>query len=152
MTRRTPSNRRAFTLLELLGMLALLGVFMLISGQLFLMTTKLDRSSREQADQIARADNLLRLLRRDVWSATAMQTGESGLQLTTSPGQTIEWNFDSQGTLTRTAGSQSINWKAMPSFRFDVHGPLVTVVVAAGKTEESLTLPSQPLLLAGGAK
>lgn len=121
--------RSAFTLIEMLGMLVLLVGLAIVGEQAVAVALRSTRQAGYRADLITRVDASLNLLRRDVWSATALRTDPSGNQLLISQpdGSAIDWTFGDNRLIRTATGSNPLTFQEFPPLRFQVKGPLATL-------------------------
>lgn len=63
-------RRRAFSLIELLVVMALLGLVLALGSRVFVQTVRATRDARVYERDVALIEHTLRTLRADVWSAT----------------------------------------------------------------------------------
>lgn len=66
-----------FTLIETLGWMSLLAIFMLMSSQAFMQTKNLMIHTKKSVEQVSQMDGVVRHLRRDVWPSESVTTIEA---------------------------------------------------------------------------
>jgi prepilin-type N-terminal cleavage/methylation domain-containing protein len=141
-----------FTIMEMVAVLMLLAVFSFIMSEAMAVTLHAGQDARVRDFALHNMDMALAELRGDTWSATALRAKDSHLEID-GPAGTITWDWrkdDEAGRLVRQApGSTEASWKEFPAIRFGAGGPLLTVTVTTGKSEEYVTFPSQQLLAGG---
>jgi hypothetical protein len=139
----------------MLGYLAIMAVVSLLVTDMINLSFRMVKEARLRDTLIHRVDSALGALRRDTWHAASIQAAGNQVTLA-SPGSTITWRMETDGTLTRTAPAtapEKTTWIEMPPFTFTAAGPALQVDVESGSgaaKHEQATLPSQQLL-AGGA-
>ncbi len=95
-------RRRAFSIMEMLGVLMMLSIFLLLASQLFSRATGVIGRSHAAIEQHQTAQGMFRLLRQDMWHARDVAVdGETKLTLTTPEGETVTWTIDRPNTLLR---------------------------------------------------
>ncbi len=112
MIPRPHRSNRALILLDMIMTLALIMIFLGICGRLFTAAVRLMRQADSEQATLAAGDSALAMLRRDVWSATALtlETGQT-LRLAT-PSGIVRWH-SAPGELSRAAtrpGEQDYRW------------------------------------------
>jgi prepilin-type N-terminal cleavage/methylation domain-containing protein len=150
-----PTRARAFTILEMLVVLMLLGVFMLVSGRLFVLTFDTTRQSEKAQAQTSRFDGMVRALRADVWSSREIKAVDGRLTIS-SPQRTITWSIAADHTVMRSEDIggkvREARWPELGAgLTFSCRGASVVLGVA-GRAEEKdeMVLVSQ-MQLAGRA-
>lgn len=155
-SRRTPA-RRAFTLIHLLVVISLLGVFALIWARLFTASANLTRDAGEAGRRMVDGQTISGLLRDDGWTAAEIvieQQGES-LTLRNGAGRQTRWNRDTGGVITRTQFDERgdvINerrWRLeLKNARFARDGAMVLLRIE-DDTRQTIGFVSEHQLLAG---
>lgn len=139
-------GHRAFTLWELLVVMAMLGVAGLLTAQLFTASMHaIDSAPRVQEQQV-KLDRMLSVLRRDVWSAERMQVSADSVSLTET-GRTIQWKFDRHSAARSVEGVATADEWTLP-FQLHVRQDGPTVVLQADGTEDTRRFTSQVLTIA----
>jgi hypothetical protein len=136
---RRPRRRGVF-LIELLGMLVILGTASILAGQLLVLGLRMMNETRDRSTLIGRVDSAMDALRRDAWAADSAKLAgdarpETGIQLRLPVGDVV-WQMNG-GTLTRTDASGSRKWIGMPSIQFAIENMGVRVEVKAGPNQMS---------------
>jgi prepilin-type N-terminal cleavage/methylation domain-containing protein len=105
-------GRSAFTLLELLVVLALLTIVLAVEIPLARWCVLAIRDSEAAETAALRTDNAVNALRRDVWEATSMRTPSPGmLVLTRADSHVVVWESQQSSALVRTeAGKEAQRW------------------------------------------
>ncbi len=151
-------SRSAIALIELLFVIAILGIFAVIASSIF--TTTMKTLYRANADDASRRamDAALSRLRSDIWNATAIRSESGGLSVD-RPGGSVQWSFDETKQLVRSTGeSETPSLQSWPvsnlRVTFDVQGPTVGVEVSPPNAQAiaSERLVSQAMLLNGGGQ
>ena len=143
-------SERSMMLLELMVVCLLYASFSLLLAELFVASIHAQTGAAQRVTFIHRVDDSAAQLRRDVWSATALNAAGESLQITGSQGQQIVWTWSSspeqaeewlgRGRLVRTQSGpgsglgdtrMEFTWIQMPRATFEVQGPLVTLHLAA---------------------
>jgi prepilin-type N-terminal cleavage/methylation domain-containing protein len=138
-------KRRAFTLIELLFTLALLGIFSLVATRLTSMSIRLMRDLPAQTDLAVRIDRASDQLTRDTWPANKIEVSGRELILT-STNHTLRWTLGANGAIIRSAAEGLQTWEGVaPSGSFSTYGPLVTLSSSLG----TLKFYSEPIRLGG---
>ena len=106
--RRRRRRRRGFILLEVLVVLMLMGVVLLASGRLFETTIRVGHAAATAQDDAVSLDAAVAALRRDVWSATKLDTANARDATMTLPGdRSVAWTI-----MTDNAGDAIIRREA----------------------------------------
>lgn len=134
-----------FTLLHMLVVMPLLGVFLLVATQVFNHAVALTKEARLKEERTAHFDHALRQLRRDVWGAIELTAGSpQRVEMTTAGGERITWTAPDAGeAMHRTvndAAARRFGFPTTASFRVD--GPTLVLVTDEGEA----VLISQVLL------
>jgi len=128
-------------MIEILVALGLLTVFALLATRLFVASMRTIDQSSQRIDTLIRFDGMMRALRADVWSATAIdRVTENTLIVKTGDAGTVRWTIGPHGELTRTANGQAARTFTLPvsGANFAQLGAAVVVVVQ----EEPIVLPN----------
>lgn len=164
LRRRTVRRvHRAFSIIELLVVIGLLGAFMLLLSQ-FLNIERATLRATTQTQQIAtQFDSMVSYLRRDIWSASTMAVDDDGALSVTSPdGQTVRWHANVEGLVSREASAEAAaDTNALPlqwtfddlQIRFEPShvGVELHLLSTAQQTHSTIVLVSQIQLEARGA-
>jgi prepilin-type N-terminal cleavage/methylation domain-containing protein len=149
MNNPLPSKRRrlAFTLTEMLAVVLLLSVFSVIVAELFVVTVRTQREAYRREALLQRLDAALSYIRRDTWTATAIDADGPTVRLPSARGPVVTWKYTQDGKLTRTAepGKAEQTWGDLPPVAFSARGPLLTLTLKAMDREESVTFFSQQM-------
>jgi hypothetical protein len=160
MTRASARRRRAFILIEMVGLLALLAAFAIVTTELFILANRSQTNSLRHVALTARTDAGLASLRRDTWAASAASVNADGALILTIDNRPVRWTSTplppptlprQTAALTRTAPDRTATFSGLPPARFSVNGPLITLTLGSAPTAESLTLTG-PLLQQGAAQ
>ena len=147
--------RGAFTLLSMLAVLFLLGVGTLLATRLFATSMRVTTSSQDTHTRALRFDNMLELLRQDVWSASAVEPVDAQTFDLRHAERSVRWQIQPNATVTRIApGEPPHRWPlAVAAIRFEPRpaGLYVHVREDMSGAEQAIPLVSQ-LLLAGGVR
>ena len=109
---------RGYMIFEMMVALGILAFFALLATALFGNSMKLVREGAATQDRLARYDAAVAELRRDVWSATQIETPAPGTaRLTLADGSVAEWVTDDQGGLTRTLAGAGDDGAGEPARR-----------------------------------
>jgi prepilin-type N-terminal cleavage/methylation domain-containing protein len=96
---RSP-HKSAFTLIEMLFVVALLSVAMLLQVRVFRATMRVITDTPAVTNMQAGIENMTASLRRDVWSATKIDTPDpSTVILTLSNGTTARWQLGAESVV-----------------------------------------------------
>lgn len=147
--------RRGFTLLSMLAVLVLTGAGALLATRLFAASMRVTASSQDTHTRTLRFDNMLDLLRQDVWGASAIEPVDAQTLDLRHARSSVRWQIQANATVTRTApGEPPHRWPlALAAIRFEPRPAALYVHVREDKSgaEQSIPLVSQ-LLLAGGTR
>jgi prepilin-type N-terminal cleavage/methylation domain-containing protein len=147
----TRIRSRGLTLIELVMVLGLVGVCILIAGQVF-------RASFQAIDGTAKSDwrntgfdHAMAALRRDIWASRKSNSEKPGeLRLLIDDDRVILWSTtDSAFTRLEQRGqavTDSRRWTNLPPATFAADGPSVTLTIAGKSGDERIEMIS-PLLL-----
>lgn len=125
MTRkRTHARRGGYSLIELTLVLSLLAIFSATANKLFMLSFSVKGDALRAGQEIAQTDGVVRLLRSDAWSASAIQVGDRGRVMLEMPdGSIVRWElhaetFDEKTTswLTRTEVNEGLETPGDPLF------------------------------------
>jgi Tfp pilus assembly protein PilX len=106
-------RRRGFLLVNVLVVLMLLGAFTLAATRVFRLSILSTQSASWEQERSLRLEQALRMLRADVWQASAVKSVQPNqLQLTTAD-LAVQWKIDADGNLTRTAGKDAQSWATL---------------------------------------
>ena len=117
MTRRCPHRRRrAFTMIEIMMGIIIVGLVLTIAAQLFQTVIRAGRGAADSRDAASSFDAAVATLRADVWGARELAVAQSelSLRLTTSDGSQVAWSIVDQ-TIQRAQGAT--NAATMPAMR-----------------------------------
>ncbi len=137
---------RAFTLWELLVVMAMLGVAGLLTAHLFKASMHAIETAPHVQEQQVKLDRMLSVLRRDVWGAERIQASADSVSLTEA-GRTIQWKFDKRSTTRSIEGVASADeWMLPFELRASQDGP--SLVLQAIGTQDTRRFTSQVLMTA----
>jgi prepilin-type N-terminal cleavage/methylation domain-containing protein len=169
--------RGAFTILEMLVVIAMLGMFLVIVGRMSVSLIHATGKAQSAENALHRMDNVVRLLRRDVWGAESISVepadGDEDATQTvtlTVPGGTVIWHYGSPSPAGSAGASPSParlsrrtaidgvtdprqDWDHFPlDMRFAADGPSLLVTLPGGSMSSGdvLRLPSQTMLMRAG--
>jgi hypothetical protein len=96
--------RDGFTIIETLGMIAMLGLFILAASQLFVASLRVFKSAERMQEDASAHEAIARKLGRDAWGATRIETPDAHTAvLVQSGGSRIVWTLPREGgTILRT--------------------------------------------------
>lgn len=152
------SRHSGFTLIEMIVLTTLAGVFMLLASQAFMQTKRVMVQTQVSGQQASRWDGVVRHLRRDAWRCSAIDQDASrgDIVLSQPDGRAITWTWpDNDQPIRRVEkmGDQLVaenTWQALPGNRLEVAGAgLVLRVAQAHQAEQEVRMVSQHLLLEG---
>ncbi len=104
-------NNRAFTLIEFVAALAVIGVLMIVSSELFISASKATRSSNEQNVALERYDQMLNRMRRDVGASTSLKVRSPQLlELYRGDEPLCRWQITND-LMTRSVGEKHEQWE-----------------------------------------
>lgn len=111
-------SSRAFLLVDLLFVVALIGFFMLMAAELFSATIAVPRKAESAQNTMLQMDSVLRRMRGDVWAAVAVELdGDRTATLRRADGTQVTWRVGDDGGLSRlvdpapSATNDPVNWK-----------------------------------------
>ncbi|HMD55768.1 MAG TPA: hypothetical protein VKJ65_14575 [Phycisphaerae bacterium] len=149
-------SRGAFTIGEVLVWLALLSVFMLIAGQLFMFCIKAMADVDTHENNLALTNSMMQQLGRDVWTAHDCLLSDKRLVCDNGPNaDLVQWVINANGDVTRnvinvtTSHSQislksplSTTWPRVGTDMHFVASPLAVDVHSVANGQDSVvTLP-----------
>jgi hypothetical protein len=136
--------------MEMVIVVLLLGVFLLIFSQLFIVTFRAKSEAEKRDALLHRIDAAIGSLRADVWATRSMHADGPQVDLLSPDGAPITWRAASDGTLSRTAGAAPARrWKQLPAITFTSERALLTLHLHEAGQDETLTLASQRMLQGG---
>jgi prepilin-type N-terminal cleavage/methylation domain-containing protein len=138
-----------FTLTELLVVVLLLGAFIIMSSQVFIVSSRAATESRKRLSLVQRVEGAVGAMRRDVWSAGSIKADGDRVEMVLAEGQVVTW-VSAKGVLTRSDKGGTRSWRELPAAAFESAGPTLTLRLDAGGKAERLTLMSQRMLAEGG--
>ena len=110
--RRSP--RRAFTIIEVLVWLGLLGIASLLIVRLFTSSMRVIERSGKAQDATMQFDRMIDALRRDVWAARRIQLLDAhALLLHTAGEKDVRWTINDDGTAVRSSPPQRSEWSSL---------------------------------------
>jgi type II secretory pathway pseudopilin PulG len=118
VTLRTATGRRtrrgAFTILQVLFALMLLGAFGVVAARVFRLSILSSQAAAQNQERDLRTEQALRALREDVWQSQTIDGVEpSRIRLTSRDGP-IEWRTAGpDGDLVRARGKETRKWPAL---------------------------------------
>lgn len=145
-----PRQSGGLVLIDMIALLALLGVFLLVSGQLFVLTVRAQAQADRAMGETTRLDAAVSALRRDVWGSRALVAeGGHTLRLAAREGDVI-WEVAENGVLRRESPDGVRVFADLgQAAAFEVAGPVATVRLRPVGREEVSALPmvSQVMLM-----
>jgi prepilin-type N-terminal cleavage/methylation domain-containing protein len=141
------NRRRAFSLVEMIVALSMLGFVLVAGGQLFRSTVMLSTDSSNLSNHSFQIDSALDQMRRDVWGCTSIQVSDAHhAQL-----GAIAWSVSSDGAVHRTdASGKTMTWPSISAtWALSSDGPWLTVSDKASHDWQAVRLVSQAMLLEG---
>ncbi len=145
-------RQRAFSLIELVILLALLGVFMLVGSRLFAHSMGLSRDAAAHERTVARVDHLLRELRRDVWSARSIDIDEDQTVRLEQPGDgSVRWSVQTtdDGATVQRNDERAITIPAPLTFEAVDGGDALRVTIGR---QPAVLVSQQRLMTEGGGR
>ncbi|MEX2388336.1 MAG: hypothetical protein WD534_10675 [Phycisphaeraceae bacterium] len=157
VSRQSIRHCRGATLIDMLALMALLGVFMLMTGHLFTQAMTLTRDGARYEHDVTQIDALVRHLRQDVWQASAFDAvDEHALELTLDEPTRITWRITRETSemgerATHIVREVAGGADAAEPMRLKVRAPVRVEAEGAGVRlhvgEQAVTLVSQARLL-----
>jgi prepilin-type N-terminal cleavage/methylation domain-containing protein len=139
-------RHRAFTLWELLLVVALLGVAGLLTAHLFRASMHAIDSSPRVQEQQAKLDRMLSSIRQDVWGAERIEASGKTILLSAN-GRQIEWTLDERSASRSAKGAAAEQWP-LP-FAIQAHQDGASLLLqSVGDATETRRFTSQVLLAA----
>ena len=139
---------RAFTMVEMLLALILIGVFALSATKLFSATMKLSRNTAAAQNTAASFNSALAALRADVWRARKIETLDRGIVILTLADMQVQWSIDEQIMRSKESGDQRV-WE--PPTGTSLHADATKVILRVPPTTQAaggeIWVASQPLLI-----
>lgn len=150
-------RRHAFTLLELIIVLGLVAFVTIVAANLFRATLRTWRESAATQAAQARFDQATGQLRRDLWSATAIDVPGPRTAVLQTPEGRVQWDAIDPGGLARSAAAGPADhrrWEHLGDLTFAARGPTLVVQVEPNQQEAGgeMVLTSQSMLLAGRSR
>ena len=126
-------NRPAFTVTEILGVIILVGAFLVIAGQLLHTSTVLSHQSGQAMSRAAQQQTLLDALRSDVWTAKEINVKPDHLAITDPNDLTVSWEISADGKMSRYVGKGESrqHLESATGWSFSDDGP--ALIVHAGR-------------------
>ncbi|MEM6331805.1 MAG: type II secretion system protein [Planctomycetota bacterium] len=127
MTRRRP--RRGYVLLEIVVDLALMGLFLVVAGQLFMHCMGVQRDAIKLESMVSETRAATTHLQSDVWSARGWRVDGSTLAIEAREGATVTWSSergsdsdagDGEVWLVREAVGDVRRWRVPGGLSFEV--------------------------------
>lgn len=156
-----PQRRRTgYSLIEMVVVIMLLGVFMVMASRLFMQCFSINNEAIRAGDAIVQTERIVHLLRADVWGASSLQCDDRDeVMIEMSDGSTVRWALgvttdddQTQTELTRTVNQDGHveTGNPMPldaplAFHTDGHDLYLT------SQTDTLRLIRVPDLVGGGA-
>jgi len=138
---------RGFTLIEVLSVVLLLGVFTLISSQVFIACLRVPVDTARTGAAVTRFDAAVHLLGRDVWGGSALRVVDPHtVVIDRSNAPAITWRLEDGGTLVRSMPDglplSVRRWPGMPaSLSFKVEAAVLVLNISGPGVDG----PSQPI-------
>lgn len=135
ITHRQRACIRAFTLIHMVVIMPMIGIFLFIASHVFITNNTLVKQSVSYEERLTRADLALNQLRTDAWLSTSAKLSDDGLTLNT-PTKTITWRLDEPtGDLERAADDSPQSTRRYEGVSADalMHTPHGVVVTLAGE-------------------
>jgi len=141
---------RGYSLLEMVVLISLMGVFLILGSELWRAATVTTRNAKQVESEGLRLDMVLDRLRRDVWAATHVHADAGRCQLHLSDGRRITWRVADGHVLSREelADGGPNHKQAWPVFASGVQvlshpvGVQVTVTPTHGLASQAMVFPS----------
>src|SRR5580658_1246392 len=114
-------RRHGLTLMELLMVIGLSGLFLNLVAELFHGTMQSTFDSQTVENQTLRADAAIVAMRQDAWQAGGIKVASDGqsAELNLNSGSPATWRVLTDGTIERELGGASTRWSiARPDWRF----------------------------------
>jgi prepilin-type N-terminal cleavage/methylation domain-containing protein len=125
-------NRRAFALLELLFVLALLGVFALMATRLFYASVAVMRTAALSTESAMRFDSAMAAMRHDVFLSDSIQMlNPDSLEVHRPGGAVIQWETTGN-ELDRTADNTHHHWDVGQKIELRLQGNILLVRPSVG--------------------
>jgi hypothetical protein len=130
---RGPTRRwvSGYTITEVVGAVLMLGVFLLISTQIFHSGVKLAHDAQVRSSEIARLEGVTATMRADVWDAQEMTSKDGSEVVIRQAGdQQVTWRIES-GSVRRTLSlkenaPQERRWQGVGTkLSFAIEGPVL---------------------------
>jgi prepilin-type N-terminal cleavage/methylation domain-containing protein len=130
-TGRRPVSRKScrcgFTLVEVLIVLSLMGVFTTLAYRLLVANLRLTASVMDANNNSARLDDAVRLLRADVADSTSVEMPAAGVLRVHVAGEVVEWRSD-HDVLTRKTAPRERRWNVGTAVNLKMDGAVVLLV------------------------
>jgi len=117
-----------YSLIEMLVVIALLGVFLLIASRLYVATVQTQKQAVTLEHRVHQLRDLTDHLEHDVWSADQVEVQPSGIRVTPGEGQPVRWSVrptqdngtDAAWRVERVQGGATRGWDLKGKITFDV--------------------------------
>lgn len=107
-------RQRGWAILEMMVVIALLGLFATLLMQYMNLERKTIRATTQALTTATQFDSMLSRLRHDVWSATAVTLDDGVLTITPVRGSAVRWRVDADGKVRRDIDDavvdRALNW------------------------------------------
>ncbi|MEX0653313.1 MAG: hypothetical protein WD534_10310 [Phycisphaeraceae bacterium] len=157
LSRQRRRRCHGVTMIDMLALMALLGVFMLMTGHLFTQAMTITRDGARYEQDVTQIDALVRHLRQDVWQASQLDAvDEQRLALTLGESTRVTWRITRETSemdepATHIVREITDGADAAEPTRFVVRAPVRVAAAGPGVRlyvgEQSVTLVNQVRLL-----
>jgi type II secretory pathway pseudopilin PulG len=130
ISRRQP---RGFTMVEMLFLLIMLGVFALAASKLFYVNITAARKTAEAQNAIASFEAGLSAMRADVWNAREIAEPGSNVIEVTTPKLTVMWTIEGDQLVRQEDTGDVRKWTAPPGLTIAAAKSRVVVRSPAGR-------------------
>lgn len=149
-----PRRASGFVLIEILVVLGMVAFVSIVATRLFRATLRTWRESAQAQSAQFRFDQAVGQLRRDVWSATSIETPGDRETILQTPEGRVEWHAIDPAGLARSTSADAADrrhWEGLGNLTFTTRGPTLVVRVKPDPQDAGgdMVLASQPMLLAG---
>ena len=123
-------RRRGVTLFDMIVAIGLISIFSVVAVKLIVTSMRVSNASVRSEDLGSSFDSAVGQLRRDVWSATGLQSPDAkNLHISRDGEPAVSWTIADDGTMTRAASETKRGWpKVGAGMTVKIDGPVVMLV------------------------
>jgi len=122
-------HTNAFTLVELIFVLVLLGAFALVSTKLLVSSLKIPHEAGLKRDAVVRFESATSALRKDVWSAQSLASPDASTVIVESSAGKTTWHQEEDHIQRTPPDGHAQQWPLTQRLEFAVTGSTVKLTV-----------------------